>query len=68
MGSGKSQKLSEITNTPQTKKRVTMPVENAYVVPDNDILDLKLEVSEDELFSNLSLDFSDLVFVKKNKI
>ena len=66
MATGRPQKLSEITNTPKTKKRIVPAIEKACVVADEDILDLNILENSDDLFSDLKLDFSDLIFKNRN--
>lgn len=59
----KLNKLTEITNTPRSKKIIIQEPEVAHVVADEEIIDLHLENSEDEIFSDLQLDFKDLEFI-----
>lgn len=61
---GKMKKLSEITNTPRSRKLVVEEPEGCVQTPDKEIIDLNLDVSDDSdsLFKGLELDIDDLVF------
>lgn len=58
--------LSEITNTPRKTQQINLesPVEHAYVTNDEDILDLRVEISDDDLFDNIKIDMRELKFIK----
>lgn len=58
--------LSEITNTPRKTRQINLesPVERAYITKDEDILDLRIEISDDELFEDIKIDMKELKFVK----
>lgn len=60
----KSKKLLEITNTPNSKRHTLDEPERCFVTNDKEILDLKLEISDDELelFSGFELDMNELKF------
>lgn len=60
----KSKKLLEITNTPNAKKMYSEEPEGCHVTPDSEILDLKLEISDDDLFENFQVDMSELRFIR----
>lgn len=47
MARGNPKKLADITNTPRGKKAVAEEPEHGAVVPDEDIVDLHLDVSDD---------------------
>jgi len=60
----KSKKLAEITNTSKSKKAaVEEEPEKCYVTRDSEILDLRLDISDDELFCDVKIDMSELRFV-----
>lgn len=60
----KSKKLLEITNTPKAKKFAAEEPEACFVTKDEDILDLRLDLS-DGIFEDAQVDMSELKF--KNK-
>lgn len=61
---GKMKKLSEITNTPRSKKIAIEEPEKCVQIVDEDILDLRLGINDDsdDLFRDLELNTDDLVF------
>lgn len=60
----RSKKLSEITNTPKTYKTHVEEPETCYVTRDEDILDLKIQKSDDDIFEDIKIDMQELKFLQ----
>lgn len=60
-----NKRLIEITNTPKSKKFAVEEIEKCYVTKDEEIMDLKIGISDSDLFEDFQVDMKELRFINK---